>query len=96
MAEQQGGGQRGPQPTDPNTIMGEAPGIPPGGNPGDVASAEMRQGTNMNPGDELPAGYPGAGENVCPDCNGSGKQGAQPCQTCGGTGKEIESVAGGP
>ncbi|HEX2509634.1 MAG TPA: hypothetical protein VHK66_03870 [Microvirga sp.] len=46
----------------------------------------------LNPGDQ---GKPGTGENICPDCGGSGKIGAQPCRTCGGTGKVIEGVGGG-
>jgi hypothetical protein len=44
----------------------------------------------LNPGDQGKPGTPGTGENICPDCGGSGKIGAQPCRTCGGTGKVIE------
>jgi DnaJ-class molecular chaperone len=49
----------------------------------------------LNPGDEARPGTPGTGENLCPDCKGSGKIGAQPCRTCGGTGKVVEGVGGG-
>jgi RecJ-like exonuclease len=49
----------------------------------------------LNPGDQATPGTPGAAENVCPDCKGSGKIGAQPCQTCGGTGTVIEGIGGG-
>jgi hypothetical protein len=49
----------------------------------------------LNPGDEAAPGTPGTGEDVCPDCRGSGRIGAQPCGTCGGTGKVIEGVGGG-
>ena len=51
--------------------------------------------TNMNPGDQAAPGAPGTGENVCPDCRGSGKLGAKPCPTCGGTGKVVEGISGG-
>lgn len=49
----------------------------------------------INPGDDAAPGTPGTGENVCPDCRGSGKVGAQACQSCGGTGKVIEGISGG-
>jgi DnaJ-class molecular chaperone len=49
----------------------------------------------INPGDAAPPGTPGAGENVCPDCKGSGRLDNAPCQTCGGTGKVIEGIGGG-
>lgn len=45
--------------------------------PGDAAT---------KPGDEVPAGTPGTGENTCPDCGGSGTKAGQPCQACGGIG----------
>jgi RecJ-like exonuclease len=48
----------------------------------------------LNPGDEGAPGTPGTGENVCPDCRGTGRIEAQACQTCGGTGKVIEGVGG--
>ncbi len=48
-----------------------------------------------NPGDEAAPGTRGAGENVCPDCKGSGRLNNAPCKTCGGTGKVIEGIAGG-
>jgi DnaJ-class molecular chaperone len=51
-------------------------------------------GQTVNPGDAAPPGTPGTGENVCPQCAGSGKVGAAPCQTCGGTGKVVEGVGG--
>ncbi len=48
----------------------------------------------MAPGDEAPPGTPGAGENICPACGGSGKLEGAACETCGGTGKVIEEVGG--
>jgi DnaJ-class molecular chaperone len=54
------------------------------------------QGTSKpSPGDQARPGTPGAGENVCPDCKGSGKIGPQPCRTCSGTGKVMEGIGGG-
>ena len=47
----------------------------------------------MNPGDEVPPGTPGAGENVCPVCGGSGKIEGKACTNCGGTGVVIEGVS---
>ena len=52
-------------------------------------------GVKVNPGDEAKPGTPGTGENICPDCGGSGRVGAQSCKTCGGTGKVIEGIGGG-
>ena len=53
--------------------------------------ADMR-----NPGDEAPAGAPGTGEDICPECNGSGLvEGAGNCANCGGTGRITRVVGGG-
>jgi RecJ-like exonuclease len=49
---------------------------------------------SMAPGDEAPQGTPGAGENVCPTCNGSGKVDGATCQTCAGSGVVIEEIGG--
>lgn len=53
-------------------------------------------GEPLEPGDEAPAGTPGAGEDVCPHCGGSGRHadGAE-CPECGGTGRVIRAVGGG-
>jgi hypothetical protein len=48
----------------------------------------------MAPGDEAPPGTPGAGENICPACAGSGKLDGATCPTCAGTGVIIEEVGG--
>jgi hypothetical protein len=48
----------------------------------------------VNPGDEAVPGTPGAGENLCQVCHGTGKQDGKPCDNCGGTGKVIEGVGG--
>jgi DnaJ-class molecular chaperone len=49
----------------------------------------------VNPGDDARPGTLGAGENLCPDCKGSGRLDNSPCKTCGGTGKVIEGIGGG-
>jgi RecJ-like exonuclease len=59
--------------------------------PKDQAASDQ---TKLNPGDQAEPGTPGAGENVCPECKGSGRVGAAPCQTCGGTGTIIEGIGG--
>ena len=49
----------------------------------------------MNPGDEASPALPGASENVCPKCTGSGiRDDGGRCEHCGGTGKIIEGVVG--
>ena len=49
---------------------------------------------SMAPGDEAPQGTLGAGENICPTCNGSGKVDGATCQTCAGSGVVIEEIGG--
>ena len=49
---------------------------------------------DMAPGDEAPRGTPGAGENVCRDCAGSGRIDGDTCATCGGSGVVIEEIGG--
>jgi DnaJ-class molecular chaperone len=48
----------------------------------------------MAPGDEAPVGTAGTGEDVCPQCGGSGRAGASSCPTCLGTGKVNVGVGG--
>lgn len=45
------------------------------------------------PGDEVEHDTKGGGPNVCPDCCGSGRVGAELCGSCGGTGRLEETVA---
>jgi DnaJ-class molecular chaperone len=47
-----------------------------------------------NPGDEAPPGMPGTGEDICPECHGSGKVNGQPCRNCGGTGRVVRGIGG--
>lgn len=48
----------------------------------------------MAPGDQAPEGTPSTGENVCPQCGGSGRLGASACPNCEGTGKVIVGIGG--
>ena len=50
--------------------------------------------TAMAPGDEAPPGTPGTGENVCPDCGGSGLLDGAECAMCAGSGTVVEGVGG--
>ncbi len=47
------------------------------------------------PGDQAIAGTPGTGENVCPDCKGSGRLHDRVCPTCEGSGRIVEGIGGG-
>ena len=46
------------------------------------------------PGDQAPPGTPGAGENLCPRCRGSGRIDGGACPVCEGSGKVIEGIGG--
>jgi hypothetical protein len=48
----------------------------------------------INPGDEASPGTTGTGENICPDCAGTGRQDSAPCPHCNGTGKIIQGIGG--
>jgi hypothetical protein len=49
-----------------------------------------------NPGDEALPGTPGTGEDICPQCSGSGKLAdGRSCPMCGGTGRIVEGIGGG-
>jgi hypothetical protein len=49
----------------------------------------------LNPGDEAAPGTVGTGEDICPQCGGSGRQGNKACPSCGGTGRIVEGIGGG-
>lgn len=46
------------------------------------------------PGDEAPAGTPGTGEDICPECHGTGRRDGAECPNCAGTGRIVEGVGG--
>jgi RecJ-like exonuclease len=47
------------------------------------------------PADEAPPDAPGAGEDVCRACHGSGIVEGKQCTACAGTGKVIQGIGGG-
>jgi hypothetical protein len=49
----------------------------------------------MTPGDDAPPGTPGTGEDICPECSGTGRLNDKPCPNCGGTGRINEGIGGG-
>jgi len=49
----------------------------------------------MSPADQARPGTPGTGEDVCPDCGGSGQRAGRECPTCQGTGKVTVGIGGG-
>lgn len=49
----------------------------------------------QSPGDEAPPSEPSSGENVCPECEGSGSKDGAECPNCEGTGKINEAIGGG-
>lgn len=50
--------------------------------------------TSAKPGDQAPEGTPGSGDNVCPNCSGSGELDGQKCTACEGTGVVQDAVGG--
>ena len=59
------------------------------------SASDDKSKAKLNPGDEARPGTPGSGENICPECRGSGRLGSRACPTCGGTGKIVEGIGGG-
>ena len=48
--------------------------------------------SQRNPGDESAPGTPQTAEDICPECQGSGKQGQADCVNCGGTGRIVKII----
>ena len=55
----------------------------------------MASDPKPDPGDDAPPGTPGTGEDVCPDCQRSGRRQGRACETCGGMGEIIRGTGGG-
>lgn len=55
----------------------------------------VKGGPHLAPGDDAKPGSKGTGENLCPECQGTGLVGNVPCQTCNGTGIVTEGIGGG-
>ena len=56
-------------------------------------TSQASQG-QLNPGDEAAPRTPGAGEDVCRVCHGSGNVDGRACPDCGGTGKVVRGIGG--
>lgn len=65
-----------------------------GSNDNQSQGSSPATGPKLSPGDQAAPGTPGTGENVCPECKGSGQRDAAPCPNCSGTGKVVEGVGG--
>jgi RecJ-like exonuclease len=50
---------------------------------------------SLNPGDEASSDTPGAGEDACRACHGTGIVEGEQCTICGGTGKVMQGIGGG-
>jgi hypothetical protein len=81
--------------------MGPGAGEATGNRQGELKMAKQadREGTpgtppRLRPGDEAAPGTPGTGEDICPDCNGSGRAKDGPCPTCEGTGRITKGIGG--
>lgn len=61
--------------------------------PGPSTSAPI-PASRMNPGDLVPPGTPGSGENICRACHGLGRIDGRRCDQCGGSGHVIEGIGG--
>jgi hypothetical protein len=49
---------------------------------------------SMNPGDEAVRGTPGTGEDICPQCHGTGHFAGGSCHHCGGSGRIVKAIGG--
>jgi hypothetical protein len=49
---------------------------------------------SLNPGDEAAPGTPGTGEDICPQCRGTGRLDRAACPNCGGSGRIVEAIGG--
>jgi DnaJ-class molecular chaperone len=50
---------------------------------------------DMAPEDEVPTDAPSSGEDVCPECHGTGERDGATCPGCEGTGRIVEAIGGG-
>ncbi|MDQ3941869.1 MAG: hypothetical protein M3254_02030 [Actinomycetota bacterium] len=49
-------------------------------------SEGKRERETMAPGDKAQPGAENAGEDLCPECNGTGRHKDEECNNCGGSG----------
>lgn len=53
------------------------------------------ESTRSKPGDEAPPGTAGTGQNLCPECGGTGRKNGTACPNCKGTGTVTTGIGGG-
>lgn len=58
----------------------------------DSGAGTTTPGAQRNPGDESAPGMPQTAEDICPECQGSGKQDQDACSNCGGTGRIVKII----
>ena len=58
------------------------------------AKPQMQAANSMNPGDEAARGTPGTGDDICPECRGTGRINGSPCPNCGGGGTITRAIGG--
>ena len=54
----------------------------------------MTQHEDLRPGDEGRPERAPVGDDLCPDCSGSGERAGDTCSTCSGTGRIEEGIGG--
>jgi hypothetical protein len=94
MADKQSASSTPAKPGDPLDLETSVAGEEDPGASIDLAMPATGAQPAMAPGDQAPAGSPGTGENVCPQCGGTGRLGASACPNCQGSGKVIVGIGG--
>jgi DnaJ-class molecular chaperone len=57
-------------------------------------SVNVTSSADTSPGDEAAPGTPGTGEDICPECDGSGRRDGTKCANCDGTGRIVRAIGG--
>jgi hypothetical protein len=57
-------------------------------------SSPSSGGTPDKPGDDAPVGTSGTGDDICPDCQGTGRVEGHTCEACRGTGVVNKGIGG--
>lgn len=70
-------------------------GLPVAQREGDFPSEEGARAMTEKDNPEAVRPQPGAGENICRKCQGSGKVDGETCPECGGSGKVTTPIGGG-
>jgi DnaJ-class molecular chaperone len=49
---------------------------------------------DLNPGDEAFPGTESTGDDICPECDGTGRIDGDECENCGGRGTVVVGIGG--